>query len=676
MRTCKARKLALVVGLGLAFTPVLAFAQADELFELSLDELMNVEVSSASWRTTSLKEASASATVFQRADIERLGLRHLHEVLAFVPGVYTSRTAGSRSDERGVMRGNSGTAGGVLVMVDGRRANAMLAARAFLFMRDFPLALVERIEVIRGPGSARFGGGPSDLVVNVTTRRDASFAGARVGERGTVGAYAGMSQSLGEWRVDARFSDGRESSPEYTGLFDRLQRRTTTEESTHERTALVDFGWRQHQLQLTHHRSDAQGYYGTSGTLDPLGTDIASLGSARYFGTVDAGPWALGWSVGAAQQRLSITTIRAPRGTGPYVQDDLRQRSDLDDRTAHASVTAQRQVSDHGLTFGLETRRGRTPGADLLTNYLTAPPFTYYGEFQPTGQRFLAAGASDRFWAVFAEDDWRVSETHRLVLGLRHDQYRQAGSATSPRVGWVWTLSEHQSLKLLYQDAFVAPSIGQLFLLSSSSIVGNAALVPARVRSFELVGSTNSDAWAFSGTLYHRRARDGFALVPVTNIASRTVNAARQQTTGVETSLQWRPSSTWHVTANGSAVLRDDYTLPTALAEAAPGDFLSRRTASLLTHWNKGPWGATFGSHWRSREPLQKQNNPWRSLLTLQYRPDAEWRYWVHASNLFDASASDADLASGIGTDANGQIMRALPIAGREMWVGVEHTWP
>ena len=126
------RRSILALGLGIAITPSVAHAQADELFDLSLDDLMNVEVVSASWRATSLNEASASITVFQRADIERLGLRHLHEVLAFTPGVYTSRVASSRSVERSVVRGNSGTAGGVLLVIDGQRANTMHSVRPFL----------------------------------------------------------------------------------------------------------------------------------------------------------------------------------------------------------------------------------------------------------------------------------------------------------------------------------------------------------------------------------------------------------------------------------------------------------------------------------------------------------------------------------------------------------------
>ena len=234
-------------------------------------------------------------------------------------------------------------------------------------IRDFPLALIERVEVLRGPGSARFGGGPSDQVISVTTRRDASFAGVRLGERGTVGAHAGLSQAFGEWQVDARcFADGRESSPEYTDLFDRLQRRTSTRESTHERTALVDFGWRQHQLKLSHHRSDAQGYYSLNGTLDPFGTDITSLDSALYSSGMTAGSWVLSWSANALRQRFSTSTIQVPRGVGPYLQDDLRQRSDLDHRGTGVAFYSATDLQRHALTLGIETQRGRTPGAGAV----------------------------------------------------------------------------------------------------------------------------------------------------------------------------------------------------------------------------------------------------------------------------------------------------------------------
>lgn len=652
-----------------------AHAASGELLDLSLDELMAIEVSSASWRAAPLREAGATVTVFQRADIERLGLRHLHEVLAFVPGVYTSRVASSRSVERSVVRGNSGTAGGVLLMIDGQRANTLHSVRPFLAIRDFPLALVERIEVINGPGSARFGGGPSDQVISVTTRRDTTFAGARVGELGTRGAYAGLSHASGDWRISARFADGRESSPTYTNLFDRLQRRTTTEESTHERTALLDVAWRKQVLTLGHHRSDATGYYGLNGTLDPFGTDVTSLGYALYSGSMDAGPWVLDWSLNAVRQEFSTTTIQSPRGTGPYVQDDLRQRSDLDHRGEGASFTAQREIGGHALTLGVQAQRGRTPGAALLSNYQTTSPFTYFGSFQPTGQRFVAAGASEQVLAMFLEDEWRLSDTQNLIAGVRHDRYRQSGNATSPRLGWVWNPSAGRTLKLLYQEAFFPPTLGQLFQENNAAVLGNPNLKATRIRSFEVVGLAQSDAWALKGVVYHRSARDAITLVPTTGQASTFANAGRQRTTGLEASLQWQPSSSWSFTANGSAVLEDDYELPARLMEAAPGNFLSRRTASVIARWNDGPWSATFGSHRRSREPAQIQSSPWRSLLTVEYRPDAEWRLWAHASNVFDVSANDADQGAALGLDANGRIVRTLPVAGREMWVGIERQW-
>ena len=181
------------------------------------------------------------------------------------------------------------------------------------------------------------------------------------------------------------------------------------------------------------------------------------------------------------------------------------------------------------------------------------------------------------------------------MIGVRHDRYRQSGNATSPRLGWVWTPSARRSVKVLYQDAFFPPTLGQLFQQNNAAVLGNPNLTAQRVRSFELVGSANSDVWVVTGTLYHRRARDGIALVPSTGRLSTFINAGKQQTTGVETSLKWQPSLSWSITANSSAVLRNEYSFQTPLLEASPGDFLSRRTASVIAHWIDGPWSATFG---------------------------------------------------------------------------------
>lgn len=670
--------IAVVVAVaGIAAGAASARAQDPALLDLSLDELLKVQVSAASFNASSLRDAAASVTVFERKDLERLGFRHLHEVLNWVPGAYTSRVATTGLENRTVLRGNPGTAGGGLLAIDGQRVNTMQTVRAWGVVRNFPLAMIERIEVIRGPGGARFGGGPSDEVVHVVTRRGESAAQAAVSAEGGASAQALWAAEHGDWRLDLRASRTRDESPEYDGLFDRFGRISRSTEISTTRTAIVDLARGRHGLQVLHHESDIGGYYGLRGSIDPADEGLLEATWWRYQGSVDLGHWTLDGFASALRQRYALSAVLAPGGAFPFVADDYRQRGLMTHRAQSAGLTLQRAFGPHTLTLGGEAQEGETTRADLQSNYTLGPLFVPLGGFESTGLRFVANGAHDRMAAAYVEHDWRVSPEHRLVLGVRHDRYRQSGSATSPRVAWVWTPGERASVKLMLQDAFFAPTLGQLFLQNNPVIAGAPGLEPTKVRTTELMGRYQFDRVLLTGTFYHRDARDGFVVVPLNGITATTVNAGKQHTEGFEGSVIWTPSTTWRVRMTGSTIFNDRYSLPARIAEAPPGQFVSHDTASLLVNWiPSSRWDATVGAHWRSREGFQAEANDPRAMAQLNWRPDEALRVWLHADNLFNARGVDIDVAAGLGVDPRtGRVVRDLPLPGRELMLGVEYAW-
>jgi iron complex outermembrane receptor protein len=396
----------------------------------------------------------------------------------------------------------------------------------------------------------------------------------------------------------------------------------------------------------------------------------------RYAGAAEWSGWQAEWSASRLRQRFVLGAVLAPAGTPPFLEADARQRGLFTHRAEGGGLTLRRAFGAHTLTFGGETLSGRNTRADLQSNYRLAPPFGFLGGYQSSGLRFSTLGARDRMSAAYVEDDWRLSPAHRLVLGLRHDRYAETGSATSPRLGWVWSPDGTRSLKLLYQEAFFAPTLGQRYLQNNPVIAGNPDLDPARVRTWELVGQRQWGNLLWRGSLYHRRAKDGFAVVPGAATTATTVNAVRQRSEGLETTLHWSPSPAWRLRLTASSLLRDDYTLPAALAEAPPGHFVSRRTASALLSWKPGEWEWTLGAHWRSREGFQPRENPPRAMLQGNWRPGNGLRLWLHVDNLFDARGSDIDVAGALGIDpATGEIVRQLPLPGRELLLGFEYRW-
>jgi len=140
-----------------------------DLEDLSLEELMEVPVEVGSRHTESLSKTAASVFVLTEQDIRRSGMRSVPELLRLVPGLVIAQ------DVPGAY-GFSSRLGeyefaGMLVLIDGQRLYATLLRREYWQAIDLPLEIIERIEVVRGPGGSRWGDKASQGVINIVTKK-------------------------------------------------------------------------------------------------------------------------------------------------------------------------------------------------------------------------------------------------------------------------------------------------------------------------------------------------------------------------------------------------------------------------------------------------------------------------------------------------------------------------
>jgi len=163
---------------------------------IGLEELLKMEVpivEAASKYKQKTTEAPASVTIITSEEVKRYGYRTLAEILNSVPGLYTSYDR--RYSFLGVRGFNGGDNSRVLLLVDGHRMNNSLSDAAPIgneFILD--VDLIDRVEVIRGPGSSLYGNNAFFGVINVITRRGASMTGKGgevSGEGGTFSTYKG-----------------------------------------------------------------------------------------------------------------------------------------------------------------------------------------------------------------------------------------------------------------------------------------------------------------------------------------------------------------------------------------------------------------------------------------------------------------------------------------------------
>jgi iron complex outermembrane receptor protein len=144
-------------------------AVAQDLKRLSLEELLNLEVTVVTRQPESISTAAAAVTVITRDDIRRSGVTTIADAIAMADGMSVARfNSGTWAiTTRGF---NGSTPNKLLVMVDGRNAFSPFYTGVFWNTLDYVLEDIERIEVTRGPGGTLWGANAVNGVVNIITR--------------------------------------------------------------------------------------------------------------------------------------------------------------------------------------------------------------------------------------------------------------------------------------------------------------------------------------------------------------------------------------------------------------------------------------------------------------------------------------------------------------------------
>ncbi len=123
-----------------------------DLLSLSIEDLMQIEITSVSKKAQKISEAAAAVSVITSEDIRRSGMTSIPELLRMVPGLHVASIDSSTWAITG--RGfNSQFANKLLVMIDGRSVYTPLFSGTYWDVQDLMLEDIERIEVVRGPGA-------------------------------------------------------------------------------------------------------------------------------------------------------------------------------------------------------------------------------------------------------------------------------------------------------------------------------------------------------------------------------------------------------------------------------------------------------------------------------------------------------------------------------------------
>ena len=149
---------------------------AQDLSRLSIEELLNLDITSASRKPEKVSQTAAAVHVITAEDIRRSGVTTIWDALRLAPGVHVGRASSARPSVS--VRGlGSLAAGRLLILQDGRTLYDPLFSGTEWSVQDILLDNVKQIEVIRGPGGTMWGANAAQGVINIVTKNAADTVG-------------------------------------------------------------------------------------------------------------------------------------------------------------------------------------------------------------------------------------------------------------------------------------------------------------------------------------------------------------------------------------------------------------------------------------------------------------------------------------------------------------------
>ena len=412
------------------------------------DTVLETIVVTASGFEQNVKDAPASITVVTREELEKGAFRDLTDALREVQGVAVTGVANEKDI---YIRGLPGAY--TLILVDGKRQSTRDARPngSSGFEQSFipPTAAIERIEIVRGPMSSLYGSDAMGGVINIITRKVSDVWSGSVTTEGTLQQHSKFGNS-----VQTSFYANGPILKDILGL------------------QVWGRGFR---------RGEDNFLSGVTGAKEGDLTGRLTLTPNEDHDIFLQG----GLSRIERQARPGNTLAATDAGTEPNHDRDhwsLSHTGRWGPTTSEFSIQqewGQRTVYNYDRATGRYVRNARSPEIrNTVIDGKFTTPFDLLGEHTlVTGGQYLEGRLSDQNpgrrtgitetfsveqWAIFAEDEWRITDDFALTTGLRLNHHEVYGENLTPRIYGVWNATEDLTIKGGVSTGFRAPDIRQI----------------------------------------------------------------------------------------------------------------------------------------------------------------------------------------------------------------------
>lgn len=573
-----------------------------DIFDLSIKELMQVRISLATKTEETVQTVPSTITVFEHSELQALGINNAYDVMNFVPGFQMTRGdwvgAVPKEHARGVYLDN----GNILVMINGERLNEVSFGKASVYTPHIPIEIIERIEVIRGPGSALYGSNAFLGVLNIITQTTSKQLTVSLGEKGFKQLSTSWQHKFSKnLALHSNISIEKSSGHQYTSPLNRQvkdpYKNTFLELGAH---------YKDIQLNIRYSENELDEFINLGGySVDNIHASESFAISGKSTIWQDE-TQQLNAKVSYSAYEIKSSGMALAKDSG-FISDDFMVGPFWQTESTDFSLDHSWKIDkEFNLNSGVEYRKAsQFQSGNLVSHYdyqqqlISVTDDNYLGEIVAIAKtpETKQLNQAHEMQGIYTQLKWQIKNSISLFLGARYDNVKGIDNKLSPRGAAVWQANSKHSLKLQYGESFRTPVNNELY--SNDSITtGNPNLTSEFVKTTELVWIYQDEKLSSEVVLFHNDLRDFINKVPYSGDAQFTFdNTVDMEMGGLESSADVEVNDKLRLSLSYSHLFDQ------------PINESFKRFANATFTYKSGAWQIHANALWRDGVELLTINN-------------------------------------------------------------------
>ncbi|MCK5877887.1 MAG: TonB-dependent receptor [Candidatus Marithrix sp.] len=605
------KKIFLLIYLLVLTANVNATEVIKRLSKLSLEELMNVEVVVASKTVQKISEAPSSVTVFTRQELLETGITSLEELMNFVPGFQATREIVFSNGYMVAGRGRSTTQASfnILFLIDGQRISNDTSGGALNINQFITLANVKQVEIIRGPGSALYGTGAFNGVVNIITATDVNDVFVGKGNLNSKEFYINISREGDNWKASL-FARHFEDNGELYETENIKLNPFITKDPMYGNDIYLTYDWDDRfRLNIRHTKRSLQGFITNRGIFDNSTINDSKPQQDFIY----------------LEYKLLNTEINQLSLHGSYLTMEELNTNTLDDKYLILS-----DIKESEWQFGLDNHYHFNENHKLLAGIVWRKPNIDNATTTTiTGKEEKILDNIERdIIGIYLQDQYFFNDKFELTFGVRNDHYSDFGNTINPRAALIYVFNPKTRFKFMYGQAFRSPSFRQI---STINPLGNPNLKPETVKTTEFAWLQEYSNGKTALTLFYSQFEDKIDTVIKPNQIRYFENIGGLDTAGIELEGSFQINN---------FSLRGAYTYFIKTEEEPRR--IAEQTFSLIANYKYKKWNFNLNNYYHSdiEQDVQSRIINHNGYLlwnnTIRYNVNNQLTLVSRINNLFD----------------------------------------